>query len=86
MGREDYALADGNVALVIHENRPASLEVANDVSVVDDLLANVNGRPVQVEKLLDSVDSTFDPRAVPARGRKKNPLNHATSVERVFGL
>jgi hypothetical protein len=41
---------------------------------------------VQVEELLDGVDGTFHPGAVPARGCKKNPLDHAFSVEPVFGL
>ena len=82
MGREDDAFALGNVALVLDEDRPASLEVADDVSVVDDLLANVDGRPVQVEELLDGVDGAFDAGAVAARRGEKDPLDHAASVVR----
>ena len=59
--RRGDGLPLGDVALVLDEDRPASLEVAHDVSVVDDLLANVNGRPVQDEELLDRVDGSFNP-------------------------
>ena len=60
--REDDRLALGHLALVLDEDRAAGLEVANDVRVVDDLLANVDGRPVQVEEPLDGVDGALDTR------------------------
>ena len=69
MRREDDRLALGHVALVLDEDRAASLEVADDVRVVDDLLANVDGRPVQVEELLDRVDGALDAGAIAARRR-----------------
>jgi hypothetical protein len=50
------------------------------VSVVHDLLAHVNGRPVQIEELLDRVDGAFHAGAVSARGREENTLDHAASV------
>jgi hypothetical protein len=82
MGREDDGPAFGNVALVLDEDRAASLEVADDVSVVDDLLAHVYGRPVQVEELFDRVNSAFNPGAIAAGRREENPLDHAVSVVR----
>ena len=60
--REDDRLALGHLALVLDEDRAAGLEVANDVRVVDDLLANVDGRPVQVEEPLDGIDGALDAR------------------------
>ena len=66
----------GNLALVVDEDRAAGLEVAYDVRVVDDLLANVDGRPVQVEQLLDRVDGALDPGAIAARRRQEDPLHH----------
>ena len=69
MRREHDRPPLGHVALVVDEDRAASLEVADDVGVVDDLLANVNGRPVQVEELLDRVHGAFNPGAVAARRR-----------------
>jgi hypothetical protein len=44
--REDDRLALWHVVLVVDEHRAARLEVAHDVEVVDDLLADVHGRPV----------------------------------------
>jgi hypothetical protein len=46
--REHHGLPLGHLSLVLDEDRAASLEVANDVGVVNDLLADVNGRPMQV--------------------------------------
>ena len=65
--RKDDRVALGHLALVVDEDRTASLEVAHDVSVVDDLLANVDGRPVQIEEPLDRVDGALDTGAIPAR-------------------
>ena len=67
--REDDRLALGHLALVLDEDRAARLEVTHDVRVVDDLLAHVDGRPVQVEELLDRVDGALDARAIAARRR-----------------
>jgi hypothetical protein len=61
---EDDGLALRNGRLVLHEDRPAPLEVADDVRVVDDLLADVHGSPVQFECSLDRLDRPFDPCAV----------------------
>jgi hypothetical protein len=80
VGRKDHRPPLGNIELVLDEDRAASLEVADDMGVVDDLLANVNGRPVQVEELLDRVDGPFDPGAIAAGRSQKNPLDHNASV------
>ncbi len=74
--REDDRLAFRHLALVLDEDRAAGLEVAHDVRVVDDLLAHVDGRPVQVEELVDRVDGPFDPGAIAARRCQEDPLNH----------
>ena len=81
MGGEDHGSPLGNVELVLDEDRAASLEVADDVRVVDDLLANVNRRPVEVEELLDGVDGSFHAGAIATGRREKDSLNHAASVE-----
>ena len=57
---EDERAADGHVVLALDEDRAALLELADDVEVVNDLLADVDGCPVQVEGLLDSFDGTLD--------------------------
>jgi hypothetical protein len=79
---EDDPLSLRHVALVVHEDRAARLEVADHVRVMDDLLADVDGRPVQIEQLLDRVDGPLDTGAIPARRRQENALDHPASVVR----
>ncbi len=68
--------AGRHLRLLLHEDRAARLEVADDVDVVDDLLADVHRRPVVLEGQLDRLDGAFDPCAVPARRRQEDPLDH----------
>src|SRR5262245_51420926 len=79
---QDDRLALGHLALVLDEDRTTSLEVANDVCVVDYLLADVDGRPVQVEQSLDGVHCPFDAGAVAARGREEDAIDHGVSLVR----
>ena len=67
VGGVDDDRARRHLALVLHEDRAASLEVADDVDVVDDLLAHVDGGAVVLERLLDRLDGALDARAVAAR-------------------
>jgi hypothetical protein len=62
----DRALWDRVVELV-DEDRPALAQLLDDVLVVHDLLAHVDGRAVEVERVLDGLHGTVDPRAVAAR-------------------
>ena len=59
--------AGGNLGLLVDEDRPARLEIADDVDVVDDLLAHVDRRAVVLERLLDRLDGALDPGAIAAR-------------------
>ena len=73
--REDDDRSVRDVRLVLDEDRAAPLEVADDVRVVDDLLADVDGCAVEVERALHRLDGAFDSRAVtPGRG-KQDPLD-----------
>ena len=63
---EDADRALGHVLLRLHEDGAPLLEAPNDVDVVHDLLAHVDGRTMLLEQALDRVDRTFHPRAVPA--------------------
>ncbi len=56
----------GTVGGVVDEDRTALLERLDDVPVVDDLLAHVDGRAVLLEGLLDGLDGAVDARAVAA--------------------
>ena len=64
--REDDRRARGRLLLRLDEDRAARLEVAHDVDVVDDLLADVHGRAVVLERELDRLDRALDPGAVAA--------------------
>ena len=76
MGREDDLGSGRDVLLGVDEDCAEPLELANDMRVVDDPPANVDGGSSQAKRLLDRLDRTFDPGAVPARSRKKDPLDH----------
>ena len=57
----------GYLRLLLDEDRAARLEIADDVDVVDDLLADVDGRAVVLERELDRLDGTLHTGAVAAR-------------------
>ena len=76
MRREDDRLALGHLGLLVDEDRAARLEIAHDVEVVDDLLADVDGRPVQVERALDRLDGALDSGAVAAGRRQQDLPDH----------
>jgi hypothetical protein len=78
--REDDGRALRRLLLALDEDRAALLELAHDVGVVDDLLADVDGRSRVLERELDRLDGALDPGAIPARRSKENPLDHDLSV------
>ena len=80
VGREDDRFALGHLPLVVDEHGPAGLELAHHVEVVDDLLAHVDRRPVEVERLLDRLDGPLDAGAVAARRGEEHPGDHARIV------
>ena len=67
VGGVDDGGAGRGVCLLVDEDRAARLEVADDVDVVDDLLADVDRRAVVLERHLDRLDGALDPGAVAAR-------------------
>jgi len=76
VGRQDHGLALGHLALVLDEDRAPRLEVADDVRVVHDLLADVDRPAVEIEQLLDRVHGPLHACAVPARRSQENALDH----------
>ncbi len=66
----------GGVILALDEDRSATFEVADDVRVVHDLLPDVDGRAPELEGPLHGFHGSFDPRAIPAGGSKKQPPDH----------
>ena len=74
MGAEDDERALGHLGLLVDEDGAALAELLDDVLVVDDLLADVDGRAVQVECVLDGLNGAIDARAIAARGREEDAL------------
>jgi hypothetical protein len=72
MRGEDDRLALGHLVELLDEDRAARLEVGDDVLVVHDLLAHVDGGAVEVQGLLDRHDRPVDARAVAAGGRQQD--------------
>ena len=72
VGAEDDEGALGNLGLLLDEDRAALAQLLDDVLVVDDLLADVDGRAVDVERVLDRLHGAVDPGAVTARGRQED--------------
>jgi hypothetical protein len=58
----------------VDEDRAALLEGLDDVPVVHDLLAHVDGRAVLFQRLLDGLDGAVDARAVAARLGQQDAL------------
>src|SRR5205807_10564637 len=80
--REDERRALGRLVLALDEHGAAPLEVANDVGVVDDLLADVHRRAVQLQRLLDRLHGPLDTGAVPAGRREKAALDQTGAKDR----
>ena len=64
---EHDRLALRHLGLLVDEHRAALAELLDHVLVVDDLLADVDGRAVQLERALDRLNGAVDARAVAAR-------------------
>ena len=80
VGGEDDHLALGHLGLLVDEDRAALLELLDHVLVVDDLLAHVDRRAVQVERVLDRLHGAIDARAVAARRREQDPAGALLGV------
>ena len=60
VGRENHVAADRHVFETLDEDRALLLQVLDDHAVVDDLVADVHGRPELVERLEDDLDRALD--------------------------
>ena len=66
MGGEDDGLPSGTSVSSSTKTAPRCSRLCDHVLVVDDLLADVDRRPVEVERLLDRLNGAVDARAVAA--------------------
>ena len=64
---EDDHRALGDLGLLVDEDRSALGQLLDHVLVVDDLLADVDRRTVDLERMLDGLDGAVDAGAVAAR-------------------
>jgi hypothetical protein len=64
---------------VVDEHRTHAFEPADDMVVVDDLVPDVNRRPVCLEQAFDNLNCPIHSGAEAPRCSKKNPTHGATS-------
>ena len=77
--REHADLAGRDLVLALDEDGAEPLEPAHDVLVVDDVVADVDRRPVLLEQPLDDLDRAVDAGAERPRRREQDPPAHATA-------
>ena len=65
----------GHLVELLDEDRASGLQGLDHMLVVHDLLAHVDGRPVEVQRLLDGDDGAIHPGAVPAGGCDDDALD-----------
>ena len=86
MSRKDGDGPDRHLVDLVDEDRALRLQVAHDVQVVHDLLADVDRRAVLVERPLDGLDRALDPRAVATRcGEQHDAVVRAVAHLHVLG-
>ena len=69
MCRKDHRrVGFGDLVQLLHKNGAFCLEGFDHVTVVDDLVAHIDGRPVLLQRQLDDLDGAVDAGAEAARG------------------
>ncbi len=79
VGGKDHDRRLGHLVELVDEDGALVLQVAHHVEVVDDLLADVHGTTVLLERSLDRIHGSFDARAIPSRSRQQD-RSHAPIV------
>ena len=67
MGGEDDRAVVGHFVELVDEHRAHALQPVDDEAVVDDLVADIDGRAEPLERQLDDLDRAVDARAEAAR-------------------
>jgi hypothetical protein len=75
--REHDRRALRRLGLGVDEDRAPRFQLADDMDVVDDLLADVDGRAVVLEGELDRLDGALDAGAVAAGRGEEDAFDHA---------
>ncbi len=73
MRGEDHRLRGvGHFVEFLDENRAFSLQRLDHIFIVHNLMAHIDGRAIDAQRLLDGVDGAHDPGAKAARGAQKD--------------
>ena len=72
---EDDRRPLGHLVHRVDEDGAARLQLPHDMGVVDDLLPDVDGGPVERERAPDGLDGPLDTGAIPPRRGQKDPLH-----------
>ena len=73
VGREDHrSVGFGHLIELADEDCALPLQVFHDIFVVHDLVAHIDRRAMNCERLLDRIDGTDDPGAEAARGTEQD--------------
>jgi hypothetical protein len=78
--RQDDHRTLGHLGFLFDEDRTLGLEIADHVRVVDDLLADVDGTAVRLERPLDRLHGALDPRAVAPGSGEQDLGRHVTML------
>ena len=81
MRRKHNGRPFGDVLDRVDEDGAQLLEPAHDVRVVDDLLADVHGLPIEAEGTLDRIDGPLDPGAIAAGRGQEAPLHQTAGQD-----
>ena len=71
-GEDDGAVGLRNLLQLLDEDSALRLQALDNVAVVDDLVADVDGRAESLQRLLDNLDGALHARAEAARGTEQN--------------
>ncbi len=72
MRAENHRIAGRHFFQLLDEDRALLAQILDDIGVVDDFVAHVDRRTVQLDRALDDFDGPIDTRAKPARLRQQD--------------
>jgi hypothetical protein len=78
--REHDGRALGHLRECVDEHCASCPKILDNVRVVDDLLADVDGISIERKSALDRLDRPFDSRAVASRGGEEKAFHHCRAT------
>ena len=71
-GKDDRRVGFGDFVEFLDENRALGLQAVDHIAVMDDLVADIDRRPIEGERPLDRIDGPHDPGAKAAGGAQNH--------------